>query len=320
MGTALDSPPGSGGELIELLGSLPGSEVLRRLSGASDSDLADLFAESATVRHALRVLATGLDGALAGMAEVQERWALGVEILPGLRSAVAEDAAESHAVAATLHFEGDRVQLSDRAESGIRAGLRTDAVTAVRLATGQLDAGLAHLGGRLGVLGDESAVLTIGRRLRGLVSGRPLIDPSALVPEAVAASIAAVDDSYLVRTMSGAFRPLVLEEVFRRIPEFLIPEKAARVRVSVAMAVTGRADGGEDRYVVRVADGACEVVPDPAGEVESEATLVLESAQFLRLVLGQLNPIRGVLSGRLRVRGELVKALALNSVLRIPGS
>lgn len=39
---------------------------------------------------------------------------------------------------------------------------------------------------------------------------------------------------------------------------------------------------------------------------------------FLKLVTGQLNPVKGVLTGALKVKGDRAKALALNAVMDPP--
>jgi putative sterol carrier protein len=90
--------------------------------------------------------------------------------------------------------------------------------------------------------------------------------------------------------------------------------------VAVAFEVGGRYDGLVDRYVVRVAGGACTVEADAPADAVVDATLLLEGHEFLRLVLGHLNPVRGVMSGQIRVHGSVIKALGFNAVMRIPGS
>lgn len=187
------------------------------------------------------------------------------------------------------------------------------------LAAGETDGALLYLGDVLQISGDELLVLGLGSALTHPTTGRRLVDPRALDPVAVSRAIDGVRTEHLAAVMSGGFRALVLGEVFARLPEFLIAEKAARVRVTIGLAVGGRADGGTDRYVVTVADGACVVRAGAAPDERVDATLVLEGHEFLRLVLGHLNPVRGVLSGDLRVEGQLVKALGFNSVMRIPG-
>ena len=118
--------------------------------------------------------------------------------------------------------------------------------------------------------------------------------------------------------MAGGFRPVVLGEVFRRFPEFIDAHKARRLRLSVGFRVGGRTDGELDRYVVHVADGACRVETDPPEGERRDATLTLDGADFLRLATGQLNPVTGVLTGRLKVKGDRAKALAFNAAMKPP--
>lgn len=214
----------------------------------------------------------------------------------------------------TLGFGPFRVALVDAEPQVV---VRLPLVPAVRVVTGQADGALLHLGGALEVLGDEQLLLAIGSSLP-TAAGRPLVDAAALDPLAVSVAIADVPTEHLAAVMAGGFRDLVLDEVFRRVPEFVITEKAERARVAVAFEVGGRPDGASDRYVVRIVDGDCTVVRGAVDEVD--ATLVLEGHQFLRLVLGHLNPVRAVLSGELVVRGQLIKALGFNSLVRIPGT
>jgi alkyl sulfatase BDS1-like metallo-beta-lactamase superfamily hydrolase len=120
--------------------------------------------------------------------------------------------------------------------------------------------------------------------------------------------------------MEGGFRPIVLSEVFRRFPDFIDVGKARDLRLCVGFRIGGREDGQVDRYVVHVADGGCRVETDPPeGQGrDRDATITIEGADFLRLVTGQLHPVRGVLSGALKVKGDRAKALALNAVMVPP--
>lgn len=198
--------------------------------------------------------------------------------------------------------------------------LRLPLVSLARLITGQADGALLHLAGVLEVVGREDLVLALGAALRTGNDSRPVVDPAALDPVAVSRAIAGVRLDHLSAVMAGGFRELVLSEVFGRLPEFVIAEKAARVKVAVAFEIGGRDDGVIDRYVVRVTEGECVVIADASPDEPVDATLELEGHEFLRLVLGHLNPVRGVLSGQVKVRGQVVKALGFNAVMRIPGS
>lgn len=215
-----------------------------------------------------------------------------------------------------LRFGATGIALVD-AEPQVSVRLPLEA--AVRLATGQADAALLYLSGLVQVVGDEGLLLDLGVGIRTAL-GHPLVDAAALDPNAVSAAIADVRTEHLASVMAGGFRRLVLTEVFRRFGEFVIAEKADRVRVGVAFEIGGRRDGQVDRYAVRLAAGECVVIPDAGADEPVDATLVLEGHEFLRLVLGHLDPVRAVVSGQLRVRGQVIKALGFNSVMRVPGA
>lgn len=220
--------------------------------------------------------------------------------------------------AATVRFDRTGAALSPKSDPDV--ALRLPLVPLVRLVTGQADGALLYLSGVLEVVGREDLVLDLGTALRVGDDPRPVVDAAALDPVAVSQAIAGVRLDHLSAVMAGGFRELVLSQVFGRLPEFVIAEKAARVRVAIGFEIGGRHDGGTDRYVVRILDGACEVVADAAPDEPVDATLELEGHEFLRLVLGHLNPVRGVLSGQVKVRGQVVKALGFNAVMQIPGT
>ena len=51
-----------------------------------------------------------------------------------------------------------------------------------------------------------------------------------------------------------------------------------------------------------------------------DATVTMEAHDFLRLATGHLNPVTGVLRGKLKVRGDRTKALQLSSLIEIPSA
>lgn len=122
----------------------------------------------------------------------------------------------------------------------------------------------------------------------------------------------------LGRLMASGFRGLVLAEVFRRMPDFVNPDRADRADLTVGFRLLGHPSGEVERYVVRVCRGALDVDTDPAEGGRRDATVTCEAHDFLRLVTGQLSPVVGVLKGRLKVRGDRAKALQLAGVFDIP--
>jgi len=184
--------------------------------------------------------------------------------------------------------------------------------------TGQSNAALLYLGGHLSIDGDALLALAVGTVFTVPGSGQSAVDPSALDPVDVATAVATTSAKHMRAVMEGGFRPIVLEEVFRRFPDFIDAEKAGDLRLSVGFRIGGRADGDVDRYCVHVSDGVCTIETSPPEGQHRDATITVEGHDFLRLATGQLHPVRGVLTGALKVKGDRTKALALNAVMVPP--
>ena len=122
---------------------------------------------------------------------------------------------------------------------------------------------------------------------------------------------------HLRKVMASGFRPIVLREIFRRLPEFLNERKARGVDLTVGFRLLGNPTGEIERYVVRVHHGVVTVEPGVEGE-RRDATITCQGYDYLRLATGHLSPVIGVLKGQLRVRGDKGKALQLSSILDIP--
>jgi putative sterol carrier protein len=217
-----------------------------------------------------------------------------------------------------LLFDGSGVGVVDADGRDPDVRVSMGAPQFVRLVSGGCNAAILLLGGHLHVEGDEDLALRMGGVFQ--VPGQPgvAVDPAEVDPEAASRAIKGVKDAHLDQVMSGGFREVVLEQVFTRMPEFLDREKAAKQSVTVGFRVEGRPDGGSDRVVVYVDQGTCRVERD--GEGDRDATLVLGGAQFLKLVLGHLNPVTAVMRGSIKVKGDVKAALRLHKVMRIPGT
>lgn len=208
--------------------------------------------------------------------------------------------------------------------SGADVTVTTDMLHFLRMVTGGANAALLHLGDRLAIDGDELLALEVGGVFRVPGTDGVAVDPTALDPVDVAVAIAGVKDAHLRRVMGGGLREVVLGEVFRRLPEYVDEAKARRHRLAVGFKIAGRPDGEADRYVVRLVDGRAEVerldglVPAPDDGPERDATIALDGAQFLKLVTGHLNPVAGVMKGRLKVHGDVKAALTFSALMDIP--
>jgi putative sterol carrier protein len=197
--------------------------------------------------------------------------------------------------------------------------MTTSLVRFLRLVSGEANAGLEYLAGHLDIEGDADLALGIGGIFRVPGTGRVAVDPRLLDPVDVATAIGHVPAAHLRRVMRSGFRPVVLGEIFRRLPEFVNASKARGVDLAVGFRLLGNPSGEIERYVVRVHDGVATVETGDDGG-DRDATITCEGHDYLRLATGHLSPLMGVLKGQLKVKGDKAKALQLSAVLDIPKS
>lgn len=113
-------------------------------------------------------------------------------------------------------------------------------------------------------------------------------------------------------------RQLILEEIFRRMPEQFDPEQAAGVQATVEWRIRDRPGGGYDAWHVTLRDGRCEVAEGPA----EDPTVIYEIGpiDFIRLITNNASGPKLFLFGRLKIRGNLVLATRMPTFFRIPGA
>ncbi|MFA6575564.1 MAG: SCP2 sterol-binding domain-containing protein [Nocardioides sp.] len=197
--------------------------------------------------------------------------------------------------------------------------LTTSVVRFVRIVSGERNAGLEFLAGTLDIDGDAELALALGGIFRVPGTDHVAVDPRDLDPVEVARVLGHVKGDHLKKVMRSGFRHVVLDEIFRRLPEFVNDRKARNADVTVGFRLLGSPSGEIERYVVRVRDGAATVSVGDDGS-ERDATVTCEAHDFLRLATGHLSAVSGVLRGQLKVKGDRSKALQLSSVLDIPSA
>jgi hypothetical protein len=117
----------------------------------------------------------------------------------------------------------------------------------------------------------------------------------------------------------GGVREIALREIFRRMPEYLRPARAAGFDAVVAWQITGAGPAGGtgevDEFWIRVSDGRCVVLDDqPDG---ADISIRTDPATLLRVVTGIEDPVTAVLKQRLSVRGDLALAARLTKIFAV---
>lgn len=221
--------------------------------------------------------------------------------------------------------DGTSDLVAQPADAAVDLDVRGSAVDLLRMVAGQLDLALGYLGGTLDLAGDSDLALAAAGLFAvdgtAPVQGRP-VDPRAIDPVEVSRVLRGVSAGHLRSVMASGFRPVILEEIFERMPDFVNGRKAAGLQITVGFRLTGRHDGQVDRYVLRLRDGQATVLAGEAADAVAadvrDATVTCEAHDFLRLVTGHLGAVTGVLRGHLKVRGDKTAALRLSGAFDIP--
>jgi putative sterol carrier protein len=141
----------------------------------------------------------------------------------------------------------------------------------------------------------------------------PIADLKA---QSLAAWVADASDERLARVMRGPLRRVLLWQIFRTMGQRFDPERAEGIDAVVEFQVKDGRDGRTDHRQVTIADGRCTTSARRLGE--PTLTVAVGPVAFLKLVSGESGPRRLMVTGRLRVRGDLRLALRLPGVLGVP--
>ena len=117
----------------------------------------------------------------------------------------------------------------------------------------------------------------------------------------------------------GGVREIALREIFRRMPEYLRPARAAGFDAIVAWQITGAGGDGRpddvDKLWIRIRDGRCTVLADQPEA--ADISIRTDPATLLRVVTGNEDPVLAVLKQRLSVRGDLALAARLTKIFAV---
>ena len=106
------------------------------------------------------------------------------------------------------------------------------------------------------------------------------------------------------------------EEATRRLQADLTPEKMKHLTSSMMTIYTDCPDGKERAVYYRVADGVVEEVSLHEGEMpQAEFTITADYHTFARISQAELKARAALMSGKMTLKGNLVKALRLAPVV-----
>jgi putative sterol carrier protein len=142
------------------------------------------------------------------------------------------------------------------------------------------------------------------------MSEQPLqLDPENMTAEQFVGLAAHAQDDQLEDVVRQQDTAKVLDKVFEGFVERFVPERAEGVEAVVQFVVTDQ--GQEYPHTIEIAAGQCRTEP---GVAESpKTTMTLGLVPFIRLLTGQAEGTQLFMTGKLKVKGDLLFAA------RVPG-
>ncbi len=101
--------------------------------------------------------------------------------------------------------------------------------------------------------------------------------------------------------------------VFQQLPEHFQPDKAGSTSAAIQFDLSGDSGG---KWWLRIADGQATTGP---GEVENpNLTMLADAGDFVKIILGQMDPTAAFMQGRLKIKGDMGLALKFQSMFKRP--
>jgi putative sterol carrier protein len=142
-----------------------------------------------------------------------------------------------------------------------------------------------------------------------------LNDVSMIPPDQFADLIAQASDEQIAEGMT-ANRELLLQEIFGRWPEQFRADAARDVNALIEWRIT-KPEGGEDRWQIRLANGACSVSQE-ADARDPDVIFTVGPVDFVKLIAGVESGPKLFVFGRLKIRGNLMLAARVQGFFRAP--
>jgi len=102
---------------------------------------------------------------------------------------------------------------------------------------------------------------------------------------------------------------ITVEKLINVLPKIFIPENAKNTRANIQIIATGL-EGGE--WGIHIINQTCSV---EEGKIENpDFSLTASADDILKIFLGELDPLRAYMKGKIHFKGRIKHALALTSL------
>jgi alkyl sulfatase BDS1-like metallo-beta-lactamase superfamily hydrolase len=144
----------------------------------------------------------------------------------------------------------------------------------------------------------------------------PAIDVATMTAEEFVALVKASSDDEVRSLFRTAGTAAALDRIFGMMTLYFRPERAGDVDAAVQWRIRG--EDVDHLYVVRFTPEGC---TSERGTVESPtATISTDLVRFARIVSGQANAVKLLLTRKLKASGDVMFAKRIDSFFDIPGT
>lgn len=95
-----------------------------------------------------------------------------------------------------------------------------------------------------------------------------------------------------------------VNEIFEKMPQAFLPEKAANLNATIQLELSGEGGGN---WVLKIANGTIAVTP---GQTSApNLTLMMAATDYIALSRGEANPVNLFMAGKIKLQGDMTLAM-----------
>lgn len=143
------------------------------------------------------------------------------------------------------------------------------------------------------------------------------LDTSQVDPNEFARNLGQATDEQLDELMASEMRPQILSEIFGRMAQHFRADSARDTEAVIHWRIGGGTDDGYDRWETVIANGACTVNEGYESD-EARVTFTIGGGDFLKLVTGNAAGPMLFMSGKLKIKGDMMFAASAAGLFTIP--
>jgi putative sterol carrier protein len=142
-----------------------------------------------------------------------------------------------------------------------------------------------------------------------------MADQQQIDPAQFAEIVKGLSDEELAESVKNLGIDETLKNIFDGMQDAFVPEKAAGVTSTLQYSI--QTEQGPKEWKVEIADGKCTTSEGAADD--PRLTLEVALVDFIRLIMGQAQGQQLFMSGKLKLKGDMMFAMQMQNFFQQPG-